>query len=182
MAIKATLSTTFVDAFEDVYNAKAYAEKAAASQDAAKTSETNAASSAAAAKTSETNAKVSETNAKASETNAKVSETNAKASETNAKASEDAATVSAKMAALSQTAAKTSEINAQTYAEQFESALATLNAKDGRLVIGSATQPTNGSHWIEPISDRSWTLAASKIVASKDRPDDAYAVWNEMLE
>ena len=91
MAIKATLSTTFVDASEDVYNAKAYAEKAAASQDAAKTNETNAASSAAAAKTSETNAASSATAAKTSETNA---------------------AASAKAAAASQTAAKTSETNA----------------------------------------------------------------------
>ena len=182
MAIKATLSTTYVDAPEDVYNAKAYAEKAAASQDAAKTSETNAASSAAAAKTSETNAKASETKSLASATNAKVSETNAKASETNAKDSEDAAAASAKMAALSQTAAKTSETNAQTYAEQLESVLAALNTKDERLVIGSATQPTDGSHWIEPTSDKSWTLAASKIVASHEKPDDAHAVWIEALE
>lgn len=113
---------------------------------------------------------------------AKSSQTAAATSETNAKSSEDAAVVSAKAAAASQIAAKTSEANAQDYMERSEAILATLITKDGQLVVGSATQPTDGSHWIEPISDRSWTLAASKIVASKDRPDDAYAVWNEMLE
>lgn len=66
MAIKATLSTTFVDASEDVYNAKAYAEKAAASQDAAKTSETNAASAEASAKAYATSSSDSATAAAAS--------------------------------------------------------------------------------------------------------------------
>ena len=65
--------------------------------------------------------------------------------------------------------------------ERSEAVLATLNTKDGQLIVGSAT-PTNGSHWIEPISDKSWTLAASKIVASKEKPDDAHAIWIEMLE
>lgn len=106
----------------------------------------------------------------------------AKESELAAKSSEDAAAASAKAAAASQTAAKTSETNAQDYMERSEAVLATLNTKDGRLVVGSATQPTNGSHWIEPISDKSWTLAASKTVASKEKPDDAYAIWIEMLE
>ncbi len=131
MAIKATLSTTFVDASEDVYNAKAYAEKAAASQDAAKTSETNAASSETAAKTSETNAATSATAAKASETNAassaeasaasqaaaKTSETNALSSETNAKAYAASAGDSAAAAASS---AKT-----LTYATSDEAAAGT---------------------------------------------------------
>lgn len=120
--------------------------------------------------------------AKESELAAKASEEAAKTSEVNAKSSEDAAAASAKAAASSQDAAKTSEINAQTYAEQSEAALVALNTKDGRLVIGSATQPTNGSHWIEPISDKSWTLAASKIVASHEKPGDAHAVWIEALE
>lgn len=120
--------------------------------------------------------------AKESELAAKASEEAAKTSETNAKSSEDAAAASAKAAAASQTAAKTSETNAQDYMEQSEAILATLNTKDGQLVVGSATQPTNGSHWIETISDKSWTLAASKIVASKEKPDDAHAVWIGMLE
>lgn len=93
MAIKATLSTTFVDASEDVYNAKAYAEKAAASQDAAKTSETNAAASQVAAKTSETNAASSAAAAKMSETNAAAS---AKAAAASAGDSAAAAASSAK--------------------------------------------------------------------------------------
>ena len=120
--------------------------------------------------------------AKESELAAKASEEAAKTSETNAKSSEDAAAASAKAAAASQTAAKTSETNAQDYMERSEAVLATLNTKDGQLIVGSATQPTNGSHWIEPISDKSWTLAASKIVASKEKPDDAHAIWIEMLE
>lgn len=113
---------------------------------------------------------------------AKESELAAKASEEAAKASEDAAAASAKAAAASQTAAKTSETNAKDYVERSEAVLAALNTKDGQLVVGSATQPTNGSHWIEPISDNAWTLAASKIVASKTKPDDARAVWIEELE
>lgn len=120
--------------------------------------------------------------AKESELAAKASEEAAKTSETNAKSSEDAAAASAKAAAASQTAAKTSETNAQDYMERSEAVLATLNTKDGQLIVGSATQPTNGPHWIEPISDKSWTLAASKIVASKEKPDDAHAIWIEMLE
>lgn len=169
--------------------AAAASSASASSASAAKASQSDAASSASAAKTSETNAKSSQTAAASSASAsassasaAKSSQTAAANSETNAKSSEDAAVVSAKAAAASQIAAKTSEANAQDYMERSEAILATLITKDGQLVVGSATQPTNGSHWIEPISDRSWTLAASKIVASKDRPDDAYAVWNEMLE
>lgn len=120
--------------------------------------------------------------AKESEIAAKASEEAAKVSETNAKSSEDAAAASAKAAAASQTAAKASETNAQDYMERSEEVLATLNTKDGQLVVGSATQPTNGSHWIEPISGKAWTIAASKIVASKTKPDDAHAVWIEMID
>lgn len=120
--------------------------------------------------------------AKESELAAKASEEAAKTSETNAKSSEDAAAASAKAAAASQTAARSSETNAHDYMERSEAVLATLNTKDGQLVVGSAVQPTNGSHWIEPISDKSWTLAASKIVASGEKPDDAHAVWIETLE
>lgn len=120
--------------------------------------------------------------AKESELAAKASQEAAKASETNAKSSEDAAAASAKAAAASQTAAKVSETNAEDYAERSEAVLAALNTKDGRLVTGSSMQPTNGSHWIEPISDKAWALAASKIVASKEKPDDVHAVWIEELE
>ena len=160
----------------------------AASQTAAKTSETNAASSASAAAASQAAAKTSETNAASSASAAAASQAAAKTSETNAAeqaqaaaASADSASASATAASKSQTDAKASEINAQAYAEQLESVLTTLNTKDGRLIVGSATQPTNGSHWIEPISDKSWTLAASKIVASEEKPDDAHAVWIETL-
>ena len=161
---------------------------AAASATAAKKSETAAASSAAAANTSATAAETSETNAASSASAAAASQAAAKTSETNAAeqaqaaaASADSASASATAASKSQTDAKASEINAQAYAEQLESVLTTLNTKDGRLIVGSATQPTNGSHWIEPISDKSWTLAASKIVASEEKPDDAHAVWIETL-
>ena len=161
---------------------------AAASAATAKKSETAAASSAsataasqAAAKTSETNAASSASAAAASQAAAKTSETNAAEQAQAAAASADSASASATAASKSQTDAKASEINAQAYAEQLESVLATLNVKDGRLVMGSATQPTNGSHWIEPISDKSWTLAASKIIASEEKPDDAHAVWIETL-
>ena len=161
---------------------------AAASAAAAKTSETAAASSAsataasqAAAKTSETNAASSASAAAASQAAAKTSETNAAEQAQAAAASADSASASAAAASKSQTDAKASEINAQAYAEQLESVLATLNTKDGRLIVGSATQPTDGSHWIEPISDKSWTLAASKIIASEEKPDDAHAVWIETL-
>ena len=161
---------------------------AATSAAAAKTSETAAASSASAVAASQTAAKTSETNAASSASAAAASQAAAKTSETNAAeqaqaaaASADSASASATAASKSQTDAKASEINAQAYAEQLESVLTTLNTKDGRLIVGSATQPTNGSHWIEPISDKSWTLAASKIVASEEKPDDAHAVWIETL-
>ena len=161
---------------------------AAASAATAKKSETAAASSASATAASQAAAKTSETNAASSASAAATSQAAAKTSETNAAeqaqaaaASADSASASATAASKSQTDAKASEINAQAYAEQLESVLATLNVKDGRLVMGSATQPTNGSHWIEPISDKSWTLAASKIIASEEKPDDAHAVWIETL-
>lgn len=131
MAIKATLSTTYVDAPEDVYNAKAYAEKAAASQEAAKSSETNAAASQAAAKTSETNAAASATAAKESETNAAssaeasaASQTAAKTSETNAASSEANAKAYATSAGGSATAAANSA-KTLTYATSDEAAAGT---------------------------------------------------------
>lgn len=162
---------------------------AAASAAAAKTSETAAASSASAAAASQAAAKTSETNAASSESAAAASQAAAKTSETNAAeqaqaaaASADSASASAAAASKSQTDAKASEINAQDYMKRSEAVLATLNAKDSRLIVGSATQPTDGSHWVEPISDKSWTLAASKIIASEEKPDDAHAVWIETLE
>lgn len=131
MAIKATLSTTFVDASEDVYNAKAYAEKAAASQDAAKTSETNAKASEAAAKASETNAassakaaKTSETNAAASAKASASSQTAANTSETNAASSEASAKAYATSASDSATAAANSA-KMLTYATAAEAAAGT---------------------------------------------------------
>ena len=148
---------------------------------AASTSESNAAASATAAKTSETAAASSASAAAASQAAAKTSEANAAEQAQAAAASADSASASATAASKSQTAAKTSETNAQGYMERSEAVLATMNAKDSRLIVGSATQPTDGSHWIEPISDKSWTLAASKIVASKEKPDDAHAVWIETL-
>ena len=131
MAIKATLSTTYVDAPEDVYNAKAYAEKAAASQEAVKNSETNAAASQAAAKTSETNAAASATAAKESETNAAssaeasaASQTAAKTSETNAASSKASAEAYATSAGGSATAAANSA-KTLTYATSDEAAAGT---------------------------------------------------------
>ena len=120
MAIKATLSTTYVDAPEDVYNAKGYADQAAASATAAATSAT-------AASTSETNAKSSETAAATSATAASTSETNAKSSET--------------AAATSATAASTSESNAETYAAQA-AASATSAASSATASANSAATLT----------------------------------------
>ena len=108
-------------------SAGASAKAAAASESAAKTSETNAKASETAAKTSETNAKASETAAKTSETNAKASENKAKTSETNAKASETAAKTSETNAKASETAAKTSETNAK--ASENKAKTSETNAK-----------------------------------------------------
>lgn len=123
---------------------------AAASETAAKTSETNAKASENKAKTSETNAKASETAAKTSETNAKASETAAKTSETNAKSSENKAKTSETNAKASETAAKTSETNAkasenkaktsETNAKASETAAKTseTNAKASETAANSA--------------------------------------------
>lgn len=149
MAIKATLSTTFVDASEDVYNAKAYAEKAAASQDAAKTSETNV-------KASETAAKTSETNAAASATAAKTSETNAAAS--------------AKAAAASQTAAKTSETNAAA-SEASAKAYATSSSDSATAAAASAktlTYATSAEATAGTATDRMINPATLKTVLDTD--------------
>ena len=120
MAIKATLSTTYVDAPEDVYSAKGYADQAAASATAAATSATNAA-------TFESNAATSATSASTSESNAKSSESNAKSSET--------------AAATSATAASTSESNAETYATQA-AASATSAASSATASANSAATLT----------------------------------------
>lgn len=169
MAIKATLSTTYVDAPEDVYNAKAYAEKAAASQEAAKSSETNAAASQAAAKTSETNAEASATAAKSSETNAassaaasaasqtaaKISETNAASSEANAKAYATSAGDSAAAAASS---AKT-----LTYATSDEAAAGTATNRMINPVTLKSVLDTNLSPIKTNISDLQVATSAESI-------------------
>lgn len=159
MAIKATLSTTYVDAPEDVYNAKAYAEKAAASQEAAKSSETNAAASQAAAKTSETNAAASATAAKESETNAAssaeasaASQTAAKTSETNAASSEANAKAYATSAGGSATAAANSA-KTLTYATSDEAAAGTATDRMINPVTLKSVLDTNLSPIKTNISD-----------------------------
>ena len=133
MAIKAILSTTFVDAPEDVYSAKNYAEKASLYATTAQTSETNAA-------TSESNAKKSETNASSSATAAKTSETNAKASETAAATSANDAQSSQSAAASSASQADTSATNAANSATAAANSAATLTyATADEAKAGTAT-------------------------------------------
>lgn len=169
MAIKATLSTTFVDASEDVYNAKAYAEKAAASQDAAKTSETNAAASQTAAKTSETNAtssaaaaKTSETNAAASAKAAASSQTAAKTSETNAASSEASAKAYATSASDSATAAANSA-KTLTYATADEAAAGTATDRMINPATLKSVLDTNLSPIKTDISDLQTATSVDSI-------------------
>lgn len=121
---------------------------AASSQAAAKTSETNAgtsataaANSAAAALASQNAAKTSETNSVSSKTAAASSQTAAKTSETNSKASETAAASSAAAALASQNAAKTSETNA---ASSETAATASQNAAKASEA-SAKTSETNAS-------------------------------------
>lgn len=169
MAIKATLSTTYVDAPEDVYNAKAYAEKAAASQEAAKSSETNAAASQAAAKTSETNAAASATAAKESETNAAssaeasaASQTAAKTSETNAASSEANAKAYATSAGDSATAAANSA-KTLTYATSDEAAAGTATDRMINPVTLKSVLDTNLSPIKTDISDLQTATSVDSI-------------------
>ena len=163
MAIKATLSTTFVDASEDVYNAKAYAEKAAASQDAAKTSETNAASSETEAKTSETNAASSAAASQAAAKTSETSETNALISEANAKAYAASAGDSASAAAESEENAANSENLTKKWAMSPVS-------PDGVVDTNSPTGYTQSS-W-------SWALY-SKEKAQEATTSEAHAKTSE---
>lgn len=169
MAIKATLSTTYVDAPEDVYNAKAYAEKAAASQEAAKNSETNAAASQAAAKTSETNAassaaaaKMSETNAAASAKAAAASQTAAKTSETNAASSEANAKAYAASAGDS-AAAAASSAKTLTYATSDEAAAGTATDRMINPVTLKSVLDTNLSPIKTGISDLQTATSVDSI-------------------
>ena len=182
-------STEYITGKQFAQDAIDAAARAAASQSAAKTSETNAANSKTAAKTSETNAKASETNAansktaaKTSETNAKISETNAansaksaKTSETNAKTSETNAANSKTAAAASQTAAKTSETNAktsETNAKQYadNAKISETNAASSKTA--AKTSETNAKT-SETNAANSKTAAAASQAAAKTSETNA---------
>lgn len=161
-AINGTLSTTFVDAPDDVYTAKTYATAAinaaavagksagasSGSEKAAATSASAAAASASAAKTSETTATNKASAAASSASAAKTSETNAASSASAASASKDAAVTSASNAASSAVSAAgraTAAENSQTAAKASETAA----ASSASAAAGSATMAKN---WAESTS------------------------------
>lgn len=168
MAIKATLSTTFVDTPEDVYNAKAYAEKAAASQDASKTSETNAATAANAAKTSETNATASATAAQMSEVNAAASSTAAASSQTAAKTSE----ANAASAESNAKAYATSASNSATAAENSAKKLTYATSDEAKA--GTAIDRIISPNTLKVVIDAA--IATAKTDIEKQAKLDAHPV------
>lgn len=119
-----------------VIEVRSNAQNAAASQKAAKASETNAAKSQTAAKSSEDNALSSQKAAKASETKSKTSEDNAKISETNAGNSRKAAKTSEDNAKTSETNAASSESEAKAWAV-------------GPSGTGSGSDTNNAKYWAE---------------------------------
>lgn len=119
-----------------VIEVRSNAQNAAASQKAAKASETNAAKSQTAAKSSETNALASQKAAKDSETKSKTSEDNAKISETNAGNSRKAAKTSEDNAKTSETNAASSESEAKAWAV-------------GPSGTGSGSDTNNAKYWAE---------------------------------
>lgn len=119
-----------------VIKVRSDAQNAAASQKAAKASETNAAKSQTAAKSSEDNALSSQKAAKASETKSKTSEDNAKISETNAGNSRKAAKTSEDNAKTSETNAASSESEAKAWAV-------------GPSGTGSGSDTNNAKYWAE---------------------------------
>lgn len=141
-------STEYITGKQFAQDAIDAAAKAAASQSAAKTSETNAANSKTAAKTSETNAANSAKSAKTSEANAANSKTAAAAAQAAAKASETNAKVS-------ETNAKTSETSALNYSNQAKAALnEILGADIGQFGVQLANQ-----HCVtQPVYDSSGEL------------------------
>lgn len=175
MAIKATLSTTYVDAPEDVYNAKSYAEQAAASASAAKTSASNAA-------TSESNAKTSASSSGSSAAAAKTSETNAKASEKAAVSSADTAKTSQSAAASSASQAKISATNAANSAKDAANSAASLTyatadeAKtgiaDNRLISPNTLKST--INYMTNQLQRNKKYAVGDIAYSPNLPSWAY--------
>ncbi len=186
-AINGTLSTTFVDAPDDVYTAKTYATAAinaataasksagatSASEKAAATSASAAAASASAAKTSETTATNKASAAASSASAAKTSETNAASSASSASASKDAAATSASNAASS----------ADAIAKKWGTlaAVATSGSYkdlgDKPTIPSKTSQLTNDSRYVATDTDGNVTLSGT-LTATK-----VYnAVYNDYAE
>ena len=121
---------------KDVVEVRSNAQNAAASENAAKTSETNAAKSQRAAKSSEDNALASQRAAKDSETKSKTSENNAKTSEINSGNSQRAAKTSENNAKASEQHAASSESEAKAWAV-------------GPSGTGSGSDTNNAKYWAE---------------------------------
>ncbi len=175
MAIKATLSTTYVDAPEDVYNAKSYAEQAAASASAAKTSASNAATSESNAKTSASSSGSSAAAAKTSETNAKASEKAAASSADTAKTSQSAAASSASQAEISATNAANSATDAANSAASLTYATADeakTGIADNRIISPNTLKST--INYMTNQLQRNKKYAVSDIAYSPNLPSWAY--------
>ena len=152
----------------DVIEVRNNAQNAAASQNAAKASETNAATSQRSAKSSEDNALASQRAAKASETKSKTSEDNAKTSETNA--------------ANSRKAAKTSEDNAKASEQNAASSKSEAKAwAVGPSGTGSGSDTNNAKYWAErarAIAAGAFTYQGTCEYADLPSEKSVGDVWN----